>query len=102
MLTYGNVSSNTTYAIETIPNCADNTIVSMLPLAHMYGLAFEFLYQVAAGCHIHFLGKVPSPKVLLSSLANIQPFMIVTVPLVVEKIFRNSVFLRYSSRLLSF
>ena len=92
MLTYGNVSSNTTYAIETIPNCADNTIVSMLPLAHMYGLAFEFLYQVAAGCHIHFLGKVPSPKVLLSSLANIQPFMIVTVPLVVEKIFRNSVF----------
>jgi long-chain acyl-CoA synthetase len=92
MLTYGNVSSNTTYAIETIPNCADNTLVSMLPLAHMYGLAFEFLYQVAAGCHVYFLGKVPSPKVLLSSLANIRPFMIVTVPLVVEKIFRNSVF----------
>jgi long-chain acyl-CoA synthetase len=92
MLTYGNVSSNTTYAIDTIPNSPKNNIVSMLPLAHMYGMAFEFLYQVADGCHVHFLGKVPSPKVLLNSFARIQPFMIVTVPLVIEKIFRNTVF----------
>lgn len=92
MLTYGNISSNTTFAIDSIPNSVNNKLVSMLPLAHMYGLAFEFLYQIAAGCHVYFLGKVPSPKVLLSSLATIQPFMIVTVPLVVEKIFRSSVF----------
>jgi len=64
----------------------------MLPMAHMYGLAFEFLYQLAGGCHIYFLGKVPSPKVLLNSFAKVQPYMVVTVPLVIEKIFKNSVF----------
>ncbi|NMB36883.1 MAG: long-chain fatty acid--CoA ligase [Bacteroidales bacterium] len=92
MLTYGNISSNITYAADTIPNTADDKIVSMLPLAHMYGMAFEFLYQVAGGCHVYFLGKVPSPKVLLNAFAVIQPYLIVTVPLVIEKIFRNVVF----------
>ncbi len=92
MLTYGNISSNITYAADTIPASTEDKIVSMLPLAHMYGMAFEFIYQVAVGSHIYFLGKVPSPKVLLNAFATIQPYMIVTVPLVIEKIFRNVVF----------
>lgn len=91
MLTYGNISSNIEFGQWGIPNHPGETIVSMLPLAHMYGLAFEFLYQLAGGCHIFFIGKLPSPKVLLNAFAQVKPYMMVTVPLVVEKIFRNTV-----------
>ena len=58
----------------------------MLPLAHMYGLAFEFLYQLAGGTQIFFLGKLPSPKVLLDSFAKVQPYMVVTVPLALDQL----------------
>ncbi len=58
----------------------------------MYGMAFEFLYQLAGGTQVFFLGKVPSPKVLLNALAEVKPYMLITVPLVVEKIFKSSVF----------
>ena len=92
MLTYKSISSNIQFGLFGIPNQPGWKIVSMLPMAHMYGLAFEFLYQLAGGCHIYFLGKVPSPKVLLNSFAKVQPYMVVTVPLVIEKIFKNSVF----------
>lgn len=91
MLTYGNISSNIEFGQWGIPNHPGETIVSMLPLAHMYGLAFEFLYQLAGGCHVFFLGKIPSPKVLLAAFAQVKPYMMVTVPLVIEKIFRNTV-----------
>ncbi len=91
MLTYHNISSNIEFGQWGIPNKPGETIVSMLPLAHMYGLAFEFLYQLAGGCHVFFLGKLPSPKILLAALAEVKPYMMVTVPLVVEKIFRGTV-----------
>ncbi len=91
MLTYGNISSNIEFGQWGIPNYPGETIVSMLPLAHMYGLAFEFLYQLAGGCHVFFLGKIPSPKILLNAFAQVKPYMMVTVPLVIEKIFRNTV-----------
>ncbi len=91
MLTYHNISSNIEFGQWGIPNKPGETIVSMLPLAHMYGLAFEFLYQLAGGCHVFFLGKLPSPKVLLAALAEVKPYMMVTVPLVVEKIFKGTV-----------
>lgn len=92
MLTYRSISSNIQFGLTLIPNKQGWKIVSMLPMAHMYGLAFEFLYQLAGGCHIYFLGKIPSPKVLLNSFAMVKPYMVVTVPLVIEKIFKNSVF----------
>lgn len=92
MLTYKSLSSNVQFGLDRIPNRQGQTIVSMLPLAHMYGLAFEFLYQLAGGTHIYFLGKIPSPKVLLQSFAAVKPYLVVTVPLVIEKIFKNTVF----------
>ncbi len=92
MLTYGNISSNIEFGQWGIPNHPKETIVSMLPMAHMYGLAFEFLYQLAGGCHVYFLGKIPSPKILMGAFAEVKPYMVVTVPLVIEKIFKTSVF----------
>ncbi|HHV04307.1 MAG: AMP-binding protein [Bacteroidales bacterium] len=92
MLTYRNISSNIQFGQSEIPNGPGDTLVSMLPMAHMYGMAFEFLYQLAGGTQVFFLGKVPSPKVLLDALATVKPYMMITVPLVVEKIFKSSVF----------
>lgn len=92
MLTYGNISSNIEFGQWGIPNHPGETIVSMLPMAHMYGLAFEFLYQLAGGCHVYFLGKLPTPKILFGAFAEVKPYMVVTVPLVIEKIFKTSVF----------
>jgi len=92
MLSYGNISSNIEFGQWGIPNHPGESIVSMLPLAHMYGLAFEFLYQLAGGCHVYFLGKLPSPNVLFKAFAEVKPYMIVTVPLVIEKVFKASVF----------
>ena len=92
MLTAMNLSSNIEFALKHIPNGPGDRMISMLPLAHMYGLAFEFIYPVAGGCHVFFLGKTPSPKVLLGAMASVQPYLLITVPLVLEKIFRNAVF----------
>ena len=92
MLTNRNITSNIQFGQSEIPNGPGDTLVSMLPMAHMYGMAFEFLYQLAGGTQVFFLGKVPSPKVLLNALAEVKPYMLITVPLVVEKIFKSSVF----------
>ncbi|MCK9302010.1 MAG: AMP-binding protein [Bacteroidales bacterium] len=92
MLSYNTLSSNVEFGLQGIPNHHGDAIVSMLPLAHMYGLAFEFLYQLAGGTTVHFLGKVPSPKVLLMAMAKVRPYLVITVPLVLEKIFKNNVF----------
>ena len=64
----------------------------MLPLSHMFGMTIEFLYQIAGGCHVYFLSKTPSPSVLLKAYAETKPYMILTVPLVLEKIFKAKIF----------
>ena len=64
----------------------------MLPMAHMYGLAFEFIYEFANGMHIHFLSRTPSPKVIADAFAEVRPHLIITVPLVIEKIIKKRVF----------
>lgn len=92
MLTYKNISSNLQFGHDTVVNKPENSIVSMLPLAHMYGMMWEFLYQLHGGCHIYFLSKVPSPRILLGAFAQVKPYMMITVPLVIEKIFKSSVF----------
>ena len=92
ILTHRNISSNVTFGQDKIPNQAGWSVVSMLPLAHMFGLTFEFLYQLAGGCHVYFLNRTPSPQVLLKALSEVHPYMILTVPLVIEKIFKKSIF----------
>lgn len=90
-LTARNISSNVVFALEKIPISENPRILSMLPLAHMYGLAFELLYPVTGGCAVYFLGKTPTPSLLLSALKDIRPYIMITVPLVIEKIFKGSV-----------
>lgn len=92
MLTYRAMSSNVHFGQERIPNHAGWTEVSMLPLAHMFGLTYEFLYQIAGGCHVYFFGKTPAASLLLKCFAETHPYMILTVPLVIEKIVQAKVF----------
>ena len=91
MLTTRNLSSNIKFGLDNIPVEDGYTLMSMLPLAHMYGMAFEFLYPLCGGARIYFLGKTPTPSVLLQALADIKPYLLITVPLVLEKIFKNKV-----------
>ena len=91
MLSARAISSNVEFAMKHMPNQPGWHILSMLPLGHMYGMAFEFLYPMASGCHIFFLGKTPTPSVLIKALGEVKPYMLVTVPLVVEKIFKGKV-----------
>lgn len=91
MLSVRNISSNISFGVKRIQFPKGGNIVSMLPLAHLYGLAFEFVYPVASGGCVYFLGKTPTPTILLQAFADVKPYMLITVPLVVEKIFRNKV-----------
>lgn len=92
VLSFRSLSSNVEFGQDNIPNQAGWSMVSMLPLAHMFGLTFEFLYQLAGGCHVYFLGRTPSPQVLMKAFSEVHPYMILTVPLVVEKIFKGKIF----------
>lgn len=92
MVTHRNLSNNVEYGLANIPNDPSKTLVSMLPLAHMFGLMFEFLYQIAGGTHIYFITKSITPALLLSAFGQVHPYMILTVPLVVEKIFKKNIF----------
>ncbi len=91
MLTYGAMSDTDDFANTNFPNKHGETIVSMLPLAHMYGLAIEFIHPNVDGVTVYFLGKTPSPTTLLKAMKEIKPYMVVTVPLVMEKIYANSI-----------
>ena len=93
MLSYRSIWSNLKFCNENLDflQAGDGT-VSMLPMAHMYGLAIELLNPFAKGCHIHFLTRVPSPKVIMDAFAEIKPKLIVAVPLIIEKIIRTKVF----------
>lgn len=91
MLSVRSISSNISFGVKRIQFPKGGNIVSMLPLAHLYGLAFEFIYPVASGGCVYFLGKTPTPTILLQAFADVKPYMLITVPLVVEKIFRNKV-----------
>ncbi len=92
MIPYRAIFSNLQFAEEVIPGL-DNTksVVSMLPSAHMYGLMFEVMYELSAGAHVHFLSRVPSPKIIMQALAEVKPYIIIAVPLVIEKIYKSKV-----------
>lgn len=92
MIPYRSLWSNTKFANDCLEfiHAGDN-IVCMLPMAHTYGLAFEILNSISMGCHIHFLGKTPSPRVLLDAFARVKPKLVLAVPLIIEKIVNKSV-----------
>ncbi|MCF0245034.1 MAG: AMP-binding protein [Bacteroidaceae bacterium] len=71
---------------------AGDNVVSILPMAHMYGMAFEFLYEFLSGCHIWYLSRVPSPAIIAQAFREVKPVIIIAVPLVIEKIIRKRVF----------
>jgi len=91
MLTYGAMSDTDEFSNTHFPNHHGETIVSMLPLAHMYGLAIEFIHPNVDGVTVYFLGKTPSPTTLLKAMKEVRPYMVVTVPLVMEKVYASSI-----------
>ena len=91
MLAYRTLWSNTKFAYQVLQMNPGDKLVSMLPMAHMYGLAFEFIYEFTAGCHIYFLTRMPSPKIIFQAFADIRPNLIVSVPLIIEKIIKKNV-----------
>lgn len=91
MLPYRSLWSNTQFAYDVLSLKAGDRIISMLPMAHMYGLAFEFLYEFSVGCQIFFLTRMPSPKVIFQAFASIKPNLVVAVPLIIEKIIKKNV-----------
>ncbi|MBR0274059.1 MAG: AMP-binding protein [Bacteroidaceae bacterium] len=93
MLPFRALWSNYDFAVEKLGDQmgpGDN-VLSMLPMAHMYGMAFEFIYEFLHGMHVYFLAKTPSPAVLLSAFADLKPRLVVAVPLIIEKIVRKAV-----------
>lgn len=90
MLTYRSLSTNCTFAHEHIPNGPADNIVSMLPLAHMFGMMFEFIYQLAGGTHVFFITRLTTP-ILMKAFHDCQPYLILTVPLVLEKIYAKKI-----------
>ena len=92
VMTSGNaLAGNITFGFRTKLVAPHYRIVSFLPLAHAYGCAFDFLTPVCAGCHIHFIGKTPSAKILLKAFAEIKPSVIFCVPLIIEKIYKKQI-----------
>lgn len=93
MIPYRSLWSNTLFAADHLSfiHPGDN-IVCMLPMAHMYGLAFEVLNSVNKGCHVHFLTRTPSPKIVSEAFATVKPKLILAVPLIIEKIVRGKIF----------
>ena len=91
MLTSANISANIDFALDNIAVEEGDKIISMLPLAHMYGMAFEFIYPICGGGHVYFLGKTPTPTLLMQALAEVKPYLLITVPLVIEKIFKGKI-----------
>lgn len=89
MIPERSLHSNIIYARENMPLRAKDRIVSLLPMAHVFGLAFEFLFPITMGCHTTFLTKTPSPKVLLKAFGEIKPHLIFFVPLILEKIYKK-------------
>jgi len=91
MLPYRSLWSNTQFAFDVLNLKAGDKTISMLPMAHMYGLAFEFLYEFSVGCQIYFLTRTPSPKIIFQAFAEIKPNLVVAVPLIIEKIIKKNV-----------
>ena len=91
MLRYECISANVAFGQKRLPSYPEDKIVSMLPMAHMYGMMFELIYPLCGGSSIYYLGKTPTPALLLGAMADVKPYLVITVPLVMEKIFKSKV-----------
>lgn len=89
MITHNSLAANVRYAQKNMPLKPGDPLVSFLPLAHTYGCAFEFLFPFTYGCHITILSKTPSPQIIIQAFKEIKPRLILSVPLVIEKIFKK-------------
>jgi len=90
MLPYRSLLSNVMFGCEVHPQLNNTSnVVAMLPTAHMYGMMFEFLFEMAVGAHVHFLTRVPSPKIIMDAFADVKPDIIISVPLIIEKIYKK-------------
>jgi len=89
MIPHNSLVANVVYANNNMPLEPGDSIVSFLPLAHAYGCAFEFLWPFTLGCHITFLTKTPSPQVILAAFKEVRPRLVLSVPLVIEKIYKK-------------
>ena len=99
MLPYRSILSNVLYCKEKIGLKAGDSVVSMLPLGHVFGMTFDFLYGFTAGAHLWFLTRMPSPKIIAESFAEIRPSVIACVPLIVEKIFKKNILPKVDNKL---
>lgn len=99
MLPYRSILSNVLYCREKIGLKAGDSVVSMLPLGHVFGMTFDFLYGFTAGAHLWFLTRMPSPKIIAESFAEIRPRVIACVPLIVEKIFKKNILPKVDNKL---
>lgn len=90
MIPYRSLMSNVQFAEIAEPHIgAGSEVVAMLPSAHMYGMMFEFLFEMTIGAHVHFLTRLPSPKIIMKALSEIHPCIIIAVPLIIEKIYKS-------------
>ena len=99
MLPYRSILSNVLFCREKIHLKPSDSIVSMLPLGHVFGMIFDFLFGFCEGAHLWFLTRMPSPKIIAESFAEIKPRVISCVPLVVEKIFKKNIFSQVDTKL---
>ena len=91
MLSHNSLAANMQFAQNNMPLKSEDDIVSFLPLAHAFGCAFEFLFPFTLGCHITFLTKTPSPQIIMEAFSIIRPKLILSVPLVIEKIYKKQI-----------
>lgn len=93
LVPYRALWSNLEFAREKLGSAVlrGHNVISILPMAHMYGMAFEFIFEFMQGCHIFFLTRVPSPKVIFKAFSEIRPHIVISVPLVIEKIIKKVV-----------
>jgi len=91
MLSHNSLAANVRFAQKHMPLEPGDPVVSFLPLAHTYGCAFEFLFPFTYGCHITILAKTPSPQVILQAFGEVKPRLILSVPLVIEKIYKKQI-----------
>ncbi len=90
MIPYRALHSNVLFAMEVFPQLDNaSNVVSMLPTAHMYGMMFEFFFEMSIGAHVHFLTRLPTPKIILEAFESVKPDVIISVPLVIEKIYKK-------------
>ncbi len=94
MLPYRALWSNYDFACSVLGKTINqkDRVISMLPMAHMYGMAFEFIFEFLHGCHVYYLSRVPSPAIIAQALQEVKPKIVIAVPLIIEKIIRKKVF----------